>query len=66
MGVLITPMALAHPLHPIKSRSRNKRQNLWVGCVFPPDDLDSGPGTPYIIYIPHIIAAFLVIKINSF
>ena len=34
MGVLITPMALAHPLHPIKSRSRNKRRNLWVGwCV---------------------------------
>ena len=27
-------MALAHPLHPIKSRSRNKRRNLWVGwCV---------------------------------
>ena len=34
MGVLITPMALAHLLHPIKSRSRNKRRNLWVGwCV---------------------------------
>ena len=25
------PMALAHPLHPIKSRSRNKRRHLWVG-----------------------------------
>ena len=24
----------AHPLHPIKSRSRNKRRNLWLGwCV---------------------------------
>ena len=34
MGVLITPMALAHPLHPIKIRSRNQRRNLWVGwCV---------------------------------
>ena len=34
MGVLITPMTLAHPLHPIKSRSRNKCRNLWVGwCV---------------------------------
>ena len=32
MGVLITPMALAHPLHPIKSRSRNTRRNLWGGC----------------------------------
>ena len=31
MGVLITPMVLAHPLHPIKSRSRNKHRNLWVG-----------------------------------
>ena len=34
MGVLITPMALAHPLHPIKSRFGNKPRNLWVGwCV---------------------------------
>ena len=35
-GSWITPMALAHhdPLHPINSRSRNKRRNLWVGrCV---------------------------------
>ena len=33
-GSLIAPMALAHPLHPIDNRSRNKRQNLWVGwCV---------------------------------
>ena len=28
---LITPMALAHPLHPIDNRSRNRRQNLRVG-----------------------------------
>ena len=33
-GSLITPMALAHPLHPIDNRSRNKRRNLCVGrCV---------------------------------
>ena len=33
-GGLITPMALAHPLHPISSRSSNKRRNLGVGrCV---------------------------------
>ena len=33
-GSLITPTALAHPLHPIDNRSRNKRRNLWVGrCV---------------------------------
>ena len=28
---VITPMALAHPLYSIRSRSRNKRRNLWVG-----------------------------------
>ena len=33
-GSLIAPMALAHPLHPIDNRSRNKHRNLWVGpCV---------------------------------
>ena len=33
-GSLIAPMALAHPLHPIHNRSRNKCRNLWVGrCV---------------------------------
>ena len=31
---LIAPMVLAHPLHPIDNRSRNRRRNLWVGwCV---------------------------------
>ena len=35
-GSLITPMALTHPLHPINSRSRNKRRNLWVGRCAPP------------------------------
>ena len=34
--------------------------------VFPPDDLGFGLCTPFIIYIPHIIATFLLIKINSF
>ena len=38
---LIAPMALAHPLHPIDKRSRNRRRNLWVGWCFPPDDLCS-------------------------
>ena len=33
-GSLIAPMALAHPLHPIHNRSRNKHRNLWDGwCV---------------------------------
>ena len=31
---LIAPMALAHPLHPIDTRSKNRRWNRWVGwCV---------------------------------
>ena len=34
MGVLITLMVLAHPLHLIKITSMNKRRNLWIGwCV---------------------------------
>ena len=33
-GSLIAPMALAHPLHPIDNRSRNRRRNLWVGWCF--------------------------------
>ena len=33
-GSLIALMALAHPRHPIDSRSRNRHRNLWVGwCV---------------------------------
>ena len=31
MSVSMTPMALAHPPNAIKSRSGNKRRNLWVG-----------------------------------
>ena len=34
--------------------------------VVPPDDLGSGPCTPFIIYMPDTIAVFLVIKINIF
>ena len=34
-GSLIAPMALAHPLHPIGNRSRNKRRNMWVGEAAP-------------------------------
>ena len=29
-GSFITPMALAHALHPVRSRLRNKCRNLWV------------------------------------
>ena len=34
--------------------------------VFLPDDLGSGPCTPFIIYIPHIIVTFLLVKMYSF
>ena len=44
-GILITHMALAHPLYPFTSSSRNKYPNLKVADVFPPDDLSSGPET---------------------
>ena len=30
-GSTFTPMAQAHPLHPNRSRSRNKLPNMWVG-----------------------------------
>ena len=40
-GSFITPMALAHPPHPINSRSRNKRQTCGLDDVFPSDDLCS-------------------------
>ena len=42
-GSLITPMVLAHPLHPIGCRSRNKCPNLWFRWCVPPDDVGSGP-----------------------
>ena len=49
-GSVITPMALVHPLHPIRSRSR-------LDDVFAPKDLGSGPYTQFIIvYIASIIA----------
>ena len=58
MGVLITPMEVTHPLHPISSRSRNiSTETCGLDDVFPTDDLGSGPYTPFIIYIPYIIAA---------
>ena len=30
IGSLITPMVLAHPRHPIRGRSKNKRRNLMM------------------------------------
>ena len=64
--MVITPILLAHPLHPIKAGRGIGAETCGVDDVFPPDDLGSGPCTPFIIYISHIIAAFLLTKINSF
>ena len=61
------PPAYYH-LTPIVSKGKHwiSAETCGLDDVFPPDDLGSGPCTSFIIYIPHIIAAFLVIKINSF
>ena len=66
MQVLITPMALAHPLHPNKTGRGISAETCGLENVFPPDDLSSGPCTSFIIYISYIIAEILVIKIDSF
>ena len=34
--------------------------------VFPPEDLGSGPYTPFFIYVLYIITALEVIKMRSF
>ena len=58
-GSVITPMALAHPLHPIRSSRAISAETCRGGDVSPPDDLGSGPYTQFIIiYIYFIIAAF--------
>ena len=50
---------------PLKAGRGISAETCGLDDVFPPDDLGSGPCTPFIIYIPHIIAAFLLIKIYS-
>ena len=49
-GDVSIPVSLAHYFHPIKSRSKNKHRNLWVGFII------------NIIYIPCIIAAVKHLK----
>ena len=51
---------------PLKAGRGKSVEACGLYDAFPPDDLGSGPCTPFIIYIPHTIAAFLVIKIDSF
>ena len=52
---------------PLKAGRGISAETCGLDDVFPPDDVGSDPCTPFIIYIPHIIAKFLlVIKINYF
>ena len=51
---------------PLKAGREISAETYGLDDVFPPDDLGSGPCTPFIIYMPHIIATVLLIKINSF
>ena len=51
---------------PMKTGRGISAETCGLGDVFPPDDLGFGPCTTFIIYIPHIIAAFLLIEINTF
>ena len=51
---------------PLKTGRAISAETNGLDDVFPPDDLGSGPCTPFVIHIPYIIAAFLVIKIHFF
>ena len=51
---------------PLKAGRGISAETCGLDDVFPPDDLGSGPCTPFIVYTPHIIAAFLLIQIYSF
>ena len=65
--VCYTPMALAHPLHPIDNRSRNKRRNLWLGRCVSSDDLCFRPETlgwyifiyPYAFFIRVLVIGYI-------
>ena len=56
MGVFITPMVLVHLFQPIKTGRGISAKTCGLDDVFS-DDFGSGPYTPFIIYIPYIIAA---------
>ena len=50
----------------IKASRGISAETCGLDDIFPLDDLGSGPCTPFIIYISHIIAAFLLTKIYTF
>ena len=47
---------------PLKAGRGISAENCGLDGVFPIDDIGAGPSTPFIIYIPHISAAFLLLK----
>ena len=51
---------------PLKAGRGIRAETYGLDDVFPSDNLGSGQCNPFIIYIPCIITAILVIKINSF
>ena len=66
-GDLVTPIALAHPFHPIKSRSKNKQRNLSVGrCVSSWWPCFWSITQIIIIYISSTIDAFWITEMSSF
>ena len=66
MGVFITPMARHILSIPLKAGRGISAETRGLDDVFPNHDIGSGPCIRFITYIPYIIAATLVIKINSF
>ena len=64
---LVTPMALVHALHSVRSRTRNKRQNGGLDDVFFLDDLSSGPEAKFIsTYICRLMDAYQLLEISFF
>ena len=42
---------------PLETGRGTSAKTCGLDDVFPPDDLGSGPYTPFIIYIPYIVTA---------
>ena len=47
----------SHPPHPLEACRGKSAETCGLDDVFPPGDLDSGPYTPFVMYIPYVIAA---------